>query len=196
MRDPAHEIAEATRLARRAAALGRDDAVALCTAGFGLAYVSGELDDGTALIDRALALNPNLAWAWYFSGWTKLWLGEPDEAIERESRAMRLSPQDPHIFNMQSATAYAHFMAGRYAEAISWAEAAIREHADHMSALRVLSASCAMLGRLEQAQKVVMRIGELDPALRISNLPQVMVFRRPEDMAHLAEGLRRAGLPE
>jgi len=194
--DPSHEIAEATRLARRAAALGREDAVALCTAGFGLAYVSGELDDGTALIDRAIVLNPNLAWAWYFSGWTKLWIGEPDEAIERESHAMRLSPQDPHIFNMQAATAYAHFMAGRSAEAVSWAETALREHPEHMSALRILSASCAMVGRLEQAQKAVARICELDPALRLSNLHQVMVFRRPEDMANLAEGLRKAGLPE
>jgi TolB-like protein/class 3 adenylate cyclase len=196
MTDPAHDIAEATRLARRAAALGRDDAVALCTAGFGLAYVSGELGDGTALIDRALVLNPNLAWAWYFSGWTKVWLGEPDEAIERESHAMRLSPQDPHIFNMQAATAYAHFIAGRLAEAVSWAEAALREHPDHLSALRILSASCAMVGRLGQAQKAVTRICELDPALRISKLHQVMVFRRPEHMAKLAEGLRKAGLPE
>lgn len=195
MMDPAHEIAEATRLARRAAVLGRDDAVALCTAGFGLAYVSGELDDGTALIDRALALNPNLAWAWYFSGWTKVWLGEADAAIECESRAMRLSPQDPHIFNMQAATAYGHYIARRYTEAVSWAEAALREHSDHMSALRVLSASWAMMGQLGQAQKAVTRIRALNPALRISNLHQVMVFR-PEDMAHLAEGLRKAGLPE
>jgi adenylate cyclase len=196
MMDPAHEIAEATRLARRAAALGRDDAVALCTAGFGLAYVSGELDDGTALIDRALVLNPNLAWAWYFSGWTKVWLGEPDEAIKREAHAMRLSPQDPHIFNMQVATAYSHFMAGRYAEAASWAEAALREHPDHLSGLRILSASCATLGRLKQAQKAVARICELDPALRISNLQKVMMFRNTENTAKLAEGLRKAGLPE
>ena len=29
-------------------------------AGFALAYVVGDLDDGAALIDRALLLNPNL----------------------------------------------------------------------------------------------------------------------------------------
>jgi hypothetical protein len=44
--------------------LGRDDALALCTAGLALAFVVGDPNDGLALIDRALALNPNLAWAW------------------------------------------------------------------------------------------------------------------------------------
>ena len=31
------------------------------TAGIALAYVVGDIDDGAALIDRALVLNPNLA---------------------------------------------------------------------------------------------------------------------------------------
>jgi len=196
MTDRVQEIAEAERLARRAAELGRDDAVALYTAGFGLAFVVGDLDDGAALIDRALMLNPNLAWAWLFSGWTKVWLGEPEAAIEREAHAMRLSPHDPHIFNMRTATAYAHFIAGRYAEAVSWAEMAIRERPNHNSALRILSASYAMAGRPEQARKTVAHLCELDPALRISNLDQLNPFRRPEDFARLAEGLRKAGLPE
>lgn len=60
-----HEIAETERLARRAAASGKDDAVALCTGGFALAHVVGNLDDGAAYIHRALELNPNLATAWH-----------------------------------------------------------------------------------------------------------------------------------
>jgi TolB-like protein len=82
------EIAEAARLAHRAAALGRNDPVALCTAGLALANVVGDVDNGAALIDRAVMLNPNLAWAWLFSGWVKVLLGEPKVAIERFARAM------------------------------------------------------------------------------------------------------------
>jgi TolB-like protein/Tfp pilus assembly protein PilF len=196
MEDRVHEIAETRRLSRRAAELGPDDALALCTAGFGLAYVAGELDDGIALIDRAIALNPNLAWAWYFSAWANVWLGQSGLAIERAERAMRLSPQDPHIFNMQSATAYGYFVDGRYAEALSWAQTAIRQRPDHTTSLRVLSASYAFLDRLEQAREAAARLAELDPALRISTLDQVIRFRRPDDLARLAEGLRRAGFPE
>jgi TolB-like protein len=75
--DRAHEIAETATLARRAGELGRDDAGALCSAGIALAFVVGDLDGGAAYIDRALVLNPNLAWAWLFSGLMKVWLGEP-----------------------------------------------------------------------------------------------------------------------
>ena len=59
--DHAQAVAEAERLARRAAALGKDDAVALATAGFALADLVGDVEDGDALINQALVLNPNLA---------------------------------------------------------------------------------------------------------------------------------------
>jgi adenylate cyclase len=196
MADRAQEIAETARLARRAAELGRDDAVALCTAGLGLGYVVGDLTDAAALIDRALALNRNFAWGWLCSGWAKVWLGEPEGAIERVARAMRLSPHDPEIFNMQTVMSAAHFFAGRYAEAVSWAEQAFGEHPNYMASLRYLAASAAMAGRQEQASKAIARLRELDPTLRISNLKDVSPLRRPEDLARYAEGLRKAGLPE
>src|SRR5262249_41565430 len=75
MADREQETAEAERLARLAADFGKDDAIALCTAGIALGYVVGNLEDGDTLIDQALALNPNLAWAWVFGSWIKLWLG-------------------------------------------------------------------------------------------------------------------------
>jgi hypothetical protein len=59
----------------------------------------------------APTFNPNLAAAWYVSGWLMVYLGEPDEAIERFATAMRLSPRDPLLFRMHSGIAYAHFFA-------------------------------------------------------------------------------------
>jgi len=191
------EVAETARLARRAAELGRDDAVALCMAGVALAFVVGDLDDGAALIDRALLLNPNLAWAWLFSGWVRVWLGEPEVAIEHLARAMRLSPHDSHTFQMQMATAAAHFFAGRYAEASSWAEAAARQQPDHLSAACTAAVSGALAGRLSEAEKAMSRVRQLHPTLRISNLKNhIPPFRRSEDFARWADALRKAGLPE
>jgi adenylate cyclase len=63
-------------LARRAIALGKDDAVALATAGFALADLVEDFEGGDAVISQALALNPNLAWALVFSCWTKASLGK------------------------------------------------------------------------------------------------------------------------
>jgi hypothetical protein len=41
--DSAHDVAEAAKLARRAVALGKDDAVALCTAGFALVHLGEDI---------------------------------------------------------------------------------------------------------------------------------------------------------
>ena len=72
MTDRIQEIAETARLARRAAELGPDDAVALSRGAHALAYVVGDLDAAATFADRALALNPNLAGAWYASGWVRV----------------------------------------------------------------------------------------------------------------------------
>ena len=194
--DRANDVAESARLARRAAELGRDDAIALCTAGFALADVAADFEAGDALIERALRLNPNFAWAWLFSAWVKIWLGEPEAAIERAARAMRLSPHDPHMFIMQTATAMAHFFAGRYAAALSWAQTTLREKPDAFLAACTVAASQALAGQISEAGKAMARLRELEPALRISNLSDRYTIPRPEDFAKWVDGLRKAGLPE
>ncbi len=194
--DPTSEAAEAARLARRAAVLGRDDAVALCMAGFALNILSDSLDEGTALIKRALVLNPNLASAWQFSAWAMALLGEPEAAIEHASRAMRLSPQDPQTFGMQTATALGHFFAGRDDEALSWAESAVREQSNFPLAICVAAASAATAGKLAHAGKTMARLLQLNPELRLSNLKDLVPIRRPEHYHRWAEGLRLAGLSD
>jgi tetratricopeptide (TPR) repeat protein len=194
--DDAQESAEAARLAWQAIRLAKEDAIALYTGGFALARVVGHLEDGAASIDRALTLDPNLAAAWHLSGWVRIYLGEPETAIEHMARAMRLSPLDPFIFGMQNGTAAGHFLAGRYDEASSWAEKALRQHANYSPAMRMAAASHALGGRLREAQKSMARMREIDLQLRVCNLTDLVPFRGPEDAARYVEGLRIAGLPE
>jgi tetratricopeptide (TPR) repeat protein len=189
-----------SRLARRAVELGNDDAIVLAAGGWVLAYVAHDLEVGAGLIGRALVLNSNLAEAWSFGGWAKNWLGEPKEAIERFARAMRLSPLDPRGLMrglMRNGTAHAHYFLGRYDEAASWAAMILQDNPDHPPGFRISAASNAMAGRLEQARKAVARLRQLYPALRVSNLKEVLgPYRRAEDLSRYEEGLRRAGLPE
>ncbi len=195
MADRTQEIAEGARLARRAVE-DNEDAVALCWGGFALAYLIHELDDGISYVDKALDLNPNLAAAWYMSGWLRVYFGEPEGGIERLARAMRLSPFDPLIFRVHAGIAYAHFFAGRYEEATAWAEKAVRERPTWLTAVRIAAACHALAGRLNEAQRFMTRMRELDPALRVSNIKELLPLRRPEDFDRWAEGLRKAGLPE
>jgi adenylate cyclase len=196
MADRAHETAEAEQLARRAIELGKDDALALCRGGHALAYVARDVEGGAAFIDQALSLNPNLATAWYASGWTRVYLGEPDKAIEQLGRAMRLSPLDPEIVRMEAGIATAHFLSGHYDEAALWARKALREKPTYLTAIRITAASHAMADRPEEAWEAMSQLRQLDPALRLSNLRDRLPFRKPEDLARYADGLRKAGLPE
>jgi TolB-like protein len=190
------ESAEAMRMARKAVHLGGDDPVALYTGGYALAFVAHEFDDAAAFMDRGLAVNPNLARAWMFSAWLRVWRGEPDLALEHSAHAMRLSPLDPSMYAMHGAMAYAHFLASRYDMASSGAEKAMRDNPNFLLVICISAASNALAGRLEQAQRAMARALECNPDLRASNLEDLAPFRRAEDLALFAKGLREAGLPE
>ena len=193
--DGAQESSEGARLARHAVELGKDDAVALSRGGHALVWFVRDLDNGAAYIDRALVLNPNLAAAWNLSGWVRAYRGELDLAIEHHARAMSLSPLDPILYNMHVGIAFAHFLAGRYHEAIGWANSALREQPNNPAANRVLAASNALASHLSEAHEAMAHMRELDPSLRVSNLGEVFPLR-PDDLAKFAEGLRKAGLPD
>jgi len=195
MEDAKRETAEAVRLAFRATELGKDDAVALCWGGFALARAAGDLDNGLAFLDRAIAINPNLAAAWGFSGRVRVYRGEPELAIEHLARAMRLSPLDWERFGFLGSTAFAHLFGGRYDEASTWAEKAIRENPNFLPVCVIAAASNALTGRMKEAKTALERLRQIDPSLRVSNFKNSLFFRRPEDIAKLAEGLEKAGLP-
>ena len=196
MTEHVQERAEAIRLARKAVYLGADDPVALCMGGYALAFVAHEFDDAAAFMDRGLVVNPNLAQAWTLSGWLRVWRGEPELTLEHVAHAMRLSPFDNSSYGMQGALAYAHFLEGRYDVASSCADASMRDNPTFLLSICLSAASNALAGRLEPAQRSIARALECVPGLRVSNLNDLAPFRRAEDFATYAKGLRKAGLPE
>jgi TolB-like protein len=196
MTDREREIPEGVRLARLAVELGRDDAVALTRAGHALGHLAGDLDGGIALLDRALMLNPNLAPAWFLGGFLRAFRGETDDAIAHFARAVRLSPLDPEMFRMEAGSALAHFFAGRFDTAATWAEKAVRNLPGFLIAVAIAAASHALMGHMDEARSAMRRLRELDRSLRLSNLRDWLPIHRPEDLAAFADGLRLAGLPE
>ena len=116
--------------------------------------------------------------------------------LDHAARAMRLSPADPHMFSMRTATAVAHFFAGRDQEALSWAETAAWERPRFLIATIVIAAASALSGRQAQAQSALSRLFEIAPELCLANLIDYLPIRRPEDLARCREGLGLAGLSE
>jgi tetratricopeptide (TPR) repeat protein len=85
---------ESIRLANIASKQATEDAFALARAGHVLTYLGHEYDRGASLVEEAIALNPNLAVAWYSRGWVAVMCGEAERAIESFDRMIRLSPLD------------------------------------------------------------------------------------------------------
>ena len=193
--DSRHEISEATSFVRRALELGRDDAVALCSSAYALAYVLGEMEQGSALLDQAIVVNPNLSWAFTLCGWPKVWLGQLDEAIELQAIAMRLSPRDPQSFLMEAATSMAHFCADRPDEASVWAAKAFHNQPNFPMSVAALAASDVAVGRHESARKNSALLLSLDPTLRLSAVGEWLPFRKPGHASRWREALGRAGVP-
>ena len=196
MEDPKKEEVEACRLARRAIDLSKHDAVPLCLGGWTLGYVGRDLRAAVPLTERALKINPNLANGWLYSAWLHIWLGEPQEALKRLERAKRLSPLDPFVYGVESATAHALYQMGRLDEAAEAAERGLAERPTLAPLVRIAAAIYGLLGSDDEARKAVARLRTIDPALRITNLWEALGPCTADYLARYQEGLRKAGVPE
>ena len=125
-----------------------------------------------------------------------LFLGKPEAAIRQLEHAMDLSPSDRLVFKIRAAMAYAHFFSGRYDAAAASASEALRERPNYLTALRVVSASHALGGRLIEGRQLMTTMCQLDPGLHVSDLAFLAPFRREDYSAKWAGALHSVGLPD
>ena len=190
------DLAEARRLAECAIRFGQDDARALSQAAFALSFLFFEHENASTLIDSAIAINPNLAYAWRARGWISMYLGDHERALHEVDRTVRLNPIDPQNYNTENARAFALLFLGKYDEACYWAARVLTHQPKHTASLRIACVGHALSERLEQAHEMMRRLREIDNFMRVSNVKEFAPFRRQEDVARFVEGLRLAGLPE
>jgi TolB-like protein/class 3 adenylate cyclase len=191
------EVAEGVRLARHAIDMGKDDPDALWRAGWVIATLAGERAAGLGAIERALALNPNSSHAWSVNGWVQGFSNRPALAIEALQRAIRLSPLDPERWQVEGGLSLALLIAGRYEEAVEWADRALHGNPKATHVLGFKTVACSRLGRVEEQSACVARFCELRPGSTVANVEGAMrtVLSR-EVLAIYLDGLRKAGLPE
>jgi tetratricopeptide (TPR) repeat protein len=140
-----------------------------------------------ALVDRALALNPNFARGWYLSGMLKLWAGEPDLAIDRVEAALRLSPRGQLGVALYIIGA-AHFFSRRFDAAVPKLLLQIQELPRVSQPYRYLAACFAHMGRLDDAREMVDRLRAITPIV----VNDSGYLRNPEHRELLLSGLRLA----
>jgi len=151
-----------------------------------------DFDAAAAAAERAIALNP--AFADYRLAQVFYSVGEPAKAIAIAKMQMRIDPFHPHFVPLMAGIAYYHLK--EYHDAQHWLSEAIGRAPNHQYGHAFLAATYAQLGRLEDAHAEAAEVLRLNPRYSISGTQQrVSVLKRAEDMEHLVDGLRKAGLP-
>ena len=192
--EPASARTEALRLAQMAVTTSGEDPTILTVLGAAYAIVHKH-SVAARLLEKALALDPNSAWAWNRSGWLQTYLGNPDISIDHFERALRLSPFDPLNFNAYIGIGGAHFAAGRYDDAALWIEKGLIDRPGATWAYRELVAAYTLLGRDSDARAGLLRLINDYPDLTVSKVLSALVYPQPM-LDRIAEGLRKAGMAE
>jgi tetratricopeptide (TPR) repeat protein len=174
---------------------GQHDAGALSDAARMYGYVFREHETASILVDRAIHLNANLAYAWQTRGSVSAWLGQHEEALMQLDRATRLNPIDPQNVLIDVFKAFIFVFLGRYDEACHLGDQALIRQPKLGSALRSSCVAHALAGRIEEARDLARRLREVDDKL-LMNKREYIPWRREQDIARLFEGYRLAGLPE
>ena len=79
-----------------------------------------------------------------------------------------MSPHDPQNVIFNNALAVAHYLAGRYTEAISFARKAVQQRDGMTSGHRILIACLAQADQLDEAHTELQRLRELQPNVSIA----------------------------
>jgi adenylate cyclase len=185
--DPAADRVKGTNFARRALEIAGDDPGILANAAQVLAYFGEDIGAMMALVDRALALNPNFARGWHSSGFLRLMAGQLDIAIEHVDAALRLSPR-ARIGTALITIGGAHFLSRRFDEAVPKLLLAIQEDPSNPTPYRVLAACYAHMGRLDDARETVARLRAITPVV----IPDASYLRNAEHRELWLSGLRLA----
>jgi len=183
---------ETLRQAQTAASLAHDDPFILTVLGAALT-ITREYQRAASMLDRALSLDPNSAWAWNRSGWLHNYRDDPEVAIEHFERSLRLSPFDPMAFNCEMGIGCAHFIAKRYDLATQWQEKALAAKPSAVWIHRTLAPSYAHAGEIGKARASVEELVKEYPEIRIADILQALAFSK-EVMSRFVEGLQQAGL--
>jgi TolB-like protein/class 3 adenylate cyclase/Flp pilus assembly protein TadD len=182
----------AEALARRAVALDGADAEARSCLGWAL-QARGEADGALAEIERALSMSPNLAIAHGHRGATLIFAGRPKEGLTALETCIRLDPRDPYLAVRLLHIACGLYFCSEYEASIEASKRLIRSYPDFPMIYRWSAAALGQLGRPAEAKEALEKAVSRTPAAFDMYVRNRAPWFRPEDHAHLVEGLRKAG---
>jgi adenylate cyclase len=180
----------------RAVELNPADAHALALLGHCKSWLFRDYDAALDCFERAFAASPNSAFAWGWSSPTCSYLGDGATAAAHAEHALRLSPYGPNAYVYHSALALARYTNGEYDEAVRWGRRTLAMAPRYAANARILAASLAAAGKVEDAKATGRTLLALQPDFAVRRVAVGYSYNAKERNLALAEHLRLAGLPE
>lgn len=152
--------------------------------------------EAQAELEQAIEANQSFAQAYFalafcFTVWDK-----PAAALPLYEKAVRLSPQDPHLWTFHHMRGVALFRLGRLDEAEDFVRAALRQQHATYWPLATLCALLAEQGRIDEAAAVGDRLIKIKAGYSLAYAQQDFFFMRaPEFVDRYLKNLTRAGIP-
>jgi adenylate cyclase len=185
----------AETLARRAVALDPVDAEAHSSLALTL-WLRGDHQGALAEAGQALTISPNYAFAHALLGAALIFSGQPRVGIAAVQTAIRLDPHDPMLPSRLNHVTVGFYFCREYKTAVEVARQAIRSNPDYPLTYRWLAAALGQIGDTDDAKKAMEKAIAIAPASFDMYVRNRVPWMRPEDHAHMLEGLRKAGMSD
>jgi adenylate cyclase len=192
---PGEALQRGLELGREAVRLGDEDPEALTCVAMTLAHSSGDMPTANSLIDRALALNPGASQPLVFGGWTRMYGGRPELAVELFAAGLRLDPRSGWRPIVVSGLGFAAMLTRRFDEAIPLFRECIQLNPTmEWFCTTGLIVSHAHLGQLEDAGRALSRLLDIVAAAPAIDLRmQLGLYRGAAEREIFRSGLALAG---
>jgi len=198
------DVARAERMLFEATESDANQSMAYAILGM-LRRMQVRLAESRIALDKAITLDPNSELGNRQLAWTLLFLAEPDAAIARGEKCLRLSPRDSYIFGTYQLIGWSHLGSNRLDAAIEWFIKGCTTHPRIWTFYYGLAGALALKGDLDGAKAALAESLKLRPEVNslaqwYEYLPCTSKANNPQYWAledkTLTEGLRRIGFPE
>ena len=188
------DLTLAVSLARRALAVGTDDAQVVVLGGFTLVMLQADYLAGLSAVRRAIDLNPGSGFVNSMAGCALIFGDDGAAGLTFLDRAMKLAPKDPNLFSYLLVAACGHLFLGCPETALELAERSLALNATLDSTYWVLIATYMALDRPEDAKRIAAQLLAIYPETTASGYER-LPFRNKASVEMVINSCRAAGIP-
>jgi adenylate cyclase len=158
--------------------------------------LSSKRDQAIAAAELAVELQPSFAEGHLALGLFLIMTGRHDEGIAHQEKALRLSPRSVLTSYSIHCTSLGHFGAGRYEKSVECEHRALQLAPDYWISLGTLTASCAHLGRMEEARSALEKMLRSNPEYSEDAFRMIYSIADADFVERWLGGIRKAGWKE